>query len=285
MRRKRQNLWISEGFPQNGWGRRGTTVGNHRGTVSAVRQLLPHPAEEVDVVAAYAADPRPAPPNRPWVLVNMVASADGATAVEGRSGALGGPADRLAFTAIRAVPDVILVAAGTARAEGYGPPRTPPPLQAQRRERGQTAKPRIAIVTRSLDLDLDADLFADPASRCLVVVPEDTPAERLAPLAAVADVVPAGRGGVDLGAALTRLHAGGVRTVLAEGGPSLLGQLVATDLMDELCLTLSPALVAGGSARIVHGPDLPGGLAPLRLERVLEQDGTLLLRYVLARPV
>lgn len=248
-----------------------------------MHQLLPHPADDVDVVAVYAGDPRPAPAARPWVLVNMVASVDGATAVEGRSGALGGAADRAAFTAIRAVADVILVAAGTARAEGYGPPRTPPALQAQRLARGQAAKPRIAIVTRRVDLDLDAELFADPESRCLVVLPEDTPADRVAEVARVADPVPAGRGGVDLGACLAHLHAMGVRTVLAEGGPSLLGQLVADDLVDELCLSLSPALVAGESARIVHGPDLPEGLAPLRLARVLEQDGTLLLRYVRAR--
>ncbi len=264
-------------------GTAGPCCGKPPGTVGAVRQLLPHPADDVDVVAAYAADARPAPSARPWVLVNMVASADGATAVDGRSGALGGAADRAAFTAIRAVPDVILVAAGTARAEGYGPPRTPPGLQEQRRARGQSAKPRIAIVTRSVELDLGAELFADPESRCLVLLPEDTAAERLAAVAEVADPVPAGHGGVDLVACLGHLHTAGVHTVLAEGGPSLLGQLVAADLVDELCLTLSPALVAGGSARIVHGPDLPGGLAPLRLERVLEQDGSLLLRYVVAR--
>lgn len=261
-------------------GRAGRGCGKPPGTVPRVRQLLPHPLEDVDPVAAYAADERPAPPGRPWLLANMVASADGATAVEGRSGALGGPADRAAFTAIRAVADVILVAAGTARAEGYGPPRTPVALQAAREARGQTPKPRIAIVTRRVDLDLGAELFGDPDSRCLVVLPEDTATDRVAAVAAVADVVPAGRGGVDLRACLAHLRAAGVAVVLAEGGPSLLGQLVADDLVDELCLTLAPALVAGESDRIVHGADLPEGLAPLRLDRVLEQDGTLLLRYV-----
>ncbi|MBL8776260.1 MAG: pyrimidine reductase family protein [Acidimicrobiales bacterium] len=248
-----------------------------------MRQLLPAALPEVDPVTTYAGDARPAPEGRPWVLVNMVASTDGATAVEGRSGALGGPVDRAAFTALRAIPDVILVAAGTARAEGYGPPRTPPELQAARQARGQTAKPRIALVTRTLDLDFDGELFSDPASRCLVIAPEDADSERLAAAAGVADVVIAGRGGVDLPAALAHLAAAGTTVVLAEGGPSLLGQLVAADLVDELCLTLSPTLVAGESARIVHGPDLPSGLAPLHLDRVLEQDGTLLLRYLVDR--
>lgn len=249
-----------------------------------MRQLLPVALAEVDPVAAYAGDARPTPTGRPWVLVNMVASVDGATAVDGRSGALGGPVDRAAFTAIRAVPDVILVAAGTARAEGYGPPRTPTDLQRARAARGQTAKPRLALVTRSVELDFAGELFADPASRCLVITPEDAPAERLAAAATVADVVTAGRGGVDLPAALAQLGAAGATVVLAEGGPSLLGQLAAANLVDELCLTLSPTLVAGESARIVHGPDLPGGLDPLHLERVLEQDGVLLLRYVVVRP-
>ena len=252
-----------------------------------MRQLLPAsgPAAvpEVDPVATYAGDDRTAPDDRPWVLVNMVASADGATAVEGRSGALGGPADRAAFTAIRAVADIILVAAGTARVEGYGPPKTPPALQAAREARGQAPKPRIALVTRSVELDFESDLFADPASRCLVIAPEDADADRLAAAAAVADVITSGRGSVDLAPAVAHLGALGAAVVLAEGGPSLLGQLAEADLVDELCLTLSPTLVAGASARIVHGPDLPGGLAPLHLDRVLEQDGVLLLRYLVAR--
>ncbi len=272
--------WISQGFPHPAWGHRAPACGVVPS--AAVRQLLPEAVSEVDPVAAYAGDERPAPPDRPWLLVNMVASADGATAVDGRSGALGGAADRAAFTAIRAVADVILVAAGTARAEGYGPPRTPPELQAARQARGQAAKPRIALVTRSVDLDFDAELFADPASRCLVIAPDDAPADRLSAAAQVADVVTAGRGGVDLPAAVAHLRSLGATVVLAEGGPSLLGQLAAADLVDELCLTLSPTLVAGDSARIVHGANLPDGIAPLHVERVLEQDGFLLLRYLVA---
>ncbi len=237
----------------------------------------------VEPVVAYAADVRPAPADRPWVLVNMVASVDGATAVEGRSGALGGPADRAAFTAIRAVADVILVAAGTVRAEGYGPPRTPPALQEARRARGQAGKPRIAVVTRRVDLDFAGELFADPASRGIVLVPEDAPPDRVAAASAVADGLAAGRGGVDLTTCLRRLRADGVAVVLAEGGPGLLGQLAVAGLVDEICLTLSPALVAGESDRIVHGADLPDGLAPLALDRVLEQDGVLLLRYLVTR--
>lgn len=247
-----------------------------------MRRLLPpqDPTTPTDPVDVYASDRRPPPPGRPWVLANMVSSVDGATAVDGRSGALGGPVDRAAFTAIRAIADVILVAAGTARAEDYGPPKTPLALQQARIERGQGAKPRIAVVTRKVDLDLDSELFTDPASRCLVVCPEDAPHDRVAAVRTVADVVATGRGGVDLVGCLRRLRRLGASVVLAEGGPSLLGQLASADLIDELCLTLSPALVGGDSARIIHGDALAGGLAPLRLDRVVEQDGVLLLRYL-----
>ena len=239
----------------------------------------------MDPLPLYTADARPAPADRPWVLVNMVCSVDGATAVDGVSGTLGGQADRAAFTAIRAVADVILVAAGTARAEGYGPPRTPPGVRQQRTARGQAPKPRIALVTRRVDLDFGSALFGDPASRCIVVVPADAPAGRVVAAEAVADVLPAGRGDVDLPSALQAMHGLGVRTVLCEGGPSLLGQLASDDLIDEVCLTVSPHLVGGDSARIAHGDALPGGVAPLRLARILEEEDVLLFRYLRDRAV
>ena len=88
-----------------------------------MRRLWPDPTEVDDVDALVAAEPRPAPVGRPWLLVNMVASLDGAITVEGRCGQLGGPADRAVFFALRAVADVVLAGAGTVRAEGYGPAR------------------------------------------------------------------------------------------------------------------------------------------------------------------
>lgn len=251
----------------------------------AVRQLLPPtdpPAAEVDPVElAWNAD-RPAPLGRPWVLVNMVSSTDGAASVAGRSGALGGPADRAMFQALREVPDVILVAAGTVRAEGYRPPDPGADQRARRAEHGRDPVPRLAVVSRSLDLDLDAPLFTQARARPIVLTGSRAPADRRADAAQVAEVVEAGEHGVEPDRALAALGRLGVEVVLCEGGPSLLGQLVDADLVDELCLSLSPALVGGDSGRIAHGP-APGELHALRLERVVEADGLLLLRYRRAR--
>lgn len=244
-----------------------------------MRLLLPRTTDAVDAddeldddaAAAYVAgEGRRSTRPRPWLVVNMAATADGATAVDGRSGGIGGPADRVVFHALRSVADVVLVAAGTARAEDYGPPRSRP---------DGSPGARLAVVTRSGDLDPGAKLFSggDP----IVVTCDACPADRRAALAAVAEVVVAGDADVDLGAALDGLAERGAAVVLGEGGPTLNGQLVAADLVDEWCLTVAP-LLAGGPAKRASVGDRPAS-PPLGLvlDRVLAADeGDLLLRYV-----
>jgi riboflavin biosynthesis pyrimidine reductase len=254
-----------------------------------MRQLLPSVAgagtgaDDLDVddlAERYGADERSRPDGRPWVLANMIASADGAAHLDGRTGGMAGPADRAAFTAIRGVADVIVAAAGTVRAENYRPPRAPAEAVARGRQaRGQAPRPRLAVVTRRMDLDPDAAIFSDPDQRPLVFTGATADPDRRAAIAEVADVVELGGDGVDLVAMVAWLGEHGARVVLTEGGPSLLGQLVAQDLVDELCLTLAPLLVAGRAERIAHTPDdaVP---STLTLDRVLEADGELLLRYV-----
>ena len=227
--------------------------------------LLPEPADDVDLGRLYADVDRPAPAGRPWVLVNMVATVDGGTSIDGRSGPLGGAPDRQVFPNIRAVADVILAAAGTVRAESYGPPRPSASLRAQRRARGQAEVPRLAIVTSSLDLD--------PGWAALHRG-RGPPARRHHRRRAGRPAGRAGRGRrrrsrpvtgrVDLADALGQIAALGAAVVVCEGGPSLNGQLLAGGLVDELCLTLAPLAIAGTSARIAHGPDAGAARAAAR---------------------
>jgi len=222
-----------------------------------MRLLFPNSADDVDVATLYSSAERP---RSPWVLVNMISTIDGATAIGGMSGGLGGPADKRVFTAIRSVADVILVGAGTVRAENYGP------------------DPRLAIVTASLDLDPHSRVFSGDA-RPTVLTSSDADAARRDALSAAANIVEVNEGRhVDLRAALAHLEG----VVVCEGGPSLNGQLVADDLVDELCLSLSPLLAAGDSPRVAHGAaaDAP---RPLQLAHALEEDGLLFLRYVRSR--
>jgi riboflavin biosynthesis pyrimidine reductase len=193
-----------------------------------VRQLFPSPVDPVDPADVYGDPPRAGPGGRPGVRLSMIASVDGATTVAGVSGGLGGAADHDLFALLRSLADVVLVAAGTARAEGYGPSRVP-----------------VAVVTRSCRLDWASPLFTAPVARPIVVTVAGAPPDALARAAELAEVVVAGERDVDLALALDTLGGRGHRAVLAEGGPTLNAQLAGAGLLDELCLSLSPAWSAG----------------------------------------
>jgi riboflavin-specific deaminase-like protein len=247
-----------------------------------VDQVFPRAQKGVDAAELYRDDPRPAHADRPWVAVNMVASVDGAVTLDGRSGGLSGPGDKAIFFALRSIADVILVGAGTVRAENYGPPRISPEDQAARAARGQTPAPTIAVVSGRLHLDPQARLFVDAPSRPIVLTTAHADAERRAPLEAVADIVAAGETTFDAEIALHRLGERGAQVVICEGGPTLNGWLLAADLVDELCLTFTPVLASGDDARVARGLalDPPRRLA---VDRILTEDAFLFLRYLRVR--
>lgn len=247
-----------------------------------VQQVFPRSdMDDVDPVAAYHDVDRPAPAGRPWVLVNMVASVDGVTAVDGRSGPLGGEADHRLLGVVRGLADVVLVGAGTVRTEGYGPPRTPVVEVGERRaDRGQAVRPRLAVVSGSADLDPSAALFADrnpDDPPPLVYTSTDVPPDRLVGLSGVAEVV-ATDGALDVAAVVADLYDRGVGIVLCEGGPGLVAQLCSAGLVDELCLSVSPLVVGGGSGLLAGAP-LPTPTS-LRLAHVLAADDFLFCRYL-----
>jgi riboflavin biosynthesis pyrimidine reductase len=218
---------------------------------------------------------------RPHVVVNMVSSADGAISLDGLSGGLSGSADKEVFFFLRSIADVVLAGAATAREENYGQPKLSDELRAQRSARGQPPLPRIAITTRSMRIDWSSRLFADPDSPAglpIVICPASTPPELRAPAEGVAELLPAGEGGVDFAAALGELGNRGVKLVLCEGGPTLNAKLLSAGLVDELCLTLSPVLVGGRGARI-SGWDDPQPALGLELLSTCETEGVLMLRY------
>jgi len=251
-----------------------------------MRQIYPEPADLDDQELAGRYHPPGQTGAAPWLRANMVASLDGAATLGGRSGGLSGGADQRVFALLRALADVIVVGAGTARVEGYRPvrPRTEGVRWAWLRA-GRPPSPPIAVVTRRLDLDLDSPLLASsPAhARTIVITTEAAPAGRREAAAAAADVIVAGRESVDIRAAVGALAGRGHRQILTEGGPHLLNQIIGAGLLDELCLTVSPLLAGPGHGRIVAGRSPPGGGAgarELRLAHVLAEDGHLICRYL-----
>ena len=242
-----------------------------------MRALLPRPEADVDPVRAYAfADGVGA--DRPFVRCNMISTLDGAITLNGRSGMLGGPADRQVFQALRSLTDVILVGAGTARAEAYGPAILAPEVRERRERRGQAPVPPIALVTRSGNLDWSSPFFTAAEARPIVFTTTDCdPGERRRG-EEVADFVVAGEASVDPARVFEHFHGAGYRSVLLEGGPGLNADVVHAGLLDELCLTLSPRLVAGDGPRVLSGAEL-GKPLELALVHLLEDDGFLFCRF------
>lgn len=219
----------------------------------------------------------------PWLAIGMVSSVDGAATVGGTSGGLGQEGDRAAFRGLRAACDVILVGAGTVRAERYGPPRMRAHDVAVRRARGQAERPAIAVVSSSLDLaGADRLLAEDPAWRPIVVTHEGADPARVADLVdRGAEVVMAGSGRVDLRVAADALRARGMQRILCEGGPHLNGQLFDDGLVDEVFVTVAPILLAGPAPRIVVGQTAVE--VPVDLVGVRQHGNEVLLRYRVAR--
>ncbi|MFI5953551.1 pyrimidine reductase family protein [Cryptosporangium sp. NPDC051539] len=215
----------------------------------------------------------------PRLRMNFVASADGAVSVNGLSAGLQSPADNQVFKLLRGWCDGLVVAAGTALAEDYGPVTLDASRRARREAAGLAPVPTLVVVSGSLSIDPGHASLAGAPVRPVVVTSPDAPADRRRALETVADVVVAGSAGsVDLAAARTTLHERGLGQLLCEGGPSLFGSLIAADRVDELCLTVTPLLAGGGAGRISAGPPAPDPRM-LALAHVIEDEGVLLLRY------
>ena len=210
----------------------------------SLRRIFPEPAGEAALDELYGV-PRQRVGGRPWVGICMVASLDGATVIEGRSGGLSNPQDAAVLARLREAADVIIVGAATVRQESYGPPR----------KAGQ----RVGVVTATGGVNPDGKLLASGAG--FLIMPEDgppTPTGTRGPI----DTVRAGVGQVDLPLALDRLSdvVDPPTFVQCEGGPRLNGSLLDADCVDELDLTVSPALAGGASPRVTAGaaPNLVG---------------------------
>ncbi|MFE0861246.1 pyrimidine reductase family protein [Streptomyces rochei] len=215
-----------------------------------------------------------------WLRANMVSTLDGAAQHDGRSQPISGAADMRVFGTLRALADVVIAGAETVRQEGYRPARSRAGFAELREAAGQRPAPAIAVVSAGLELDFSLPLYTSPLVPTLVLTGAAAPPDRIAAAErAGARVVIAGDGvGVDPARAVEALAALGYTRLLTEGGPRLLGQFIASGVLDELCLTISPTLTAGGAQRIAGGPSVE---VPRRfvLESLLEEEGFLFSRY------
>ncbi|GAA2704450.1 pyrimidine reductase family protein [Micromonospora olivasterospora] len=233
------------------------------------------PLDDTELAALYGRT------DRPRLRVNFVTSVDGAVALDGYSAGLSGEPDKRVFGLLRMLCDGLVVAAGTLRHEGYRAVRLSEPRRAWRRAQGLAEYPILVVVSGSLDLDPAQAAFADAPVRPVVLT--SAAAEAPPGLTEVAELVRCGADRVDLAAGLAELRRRGLGQLLCEGGPHLFGALTAADLVDEVCLTVSPLLAGAGPGRITAGAASAPRHLPLR-HVLAAADGTLMLRYARDRP-
>lgn len=258
-----------------------------------MRLLLPNrnaPSDEVpggrlgdDELAQLYEYPPCTAEGQPWVRANFVSTLDGAaTGSDGRSGSINTGADREVFGLLRALSDVVLVGAGTARIEGYRPIKARDKWTPMRQRTGRTDHPVMAVVSRTAVLPSLLTTPVEHAGDVLLLTCGRASKSALDHARAELgedQVLVIGEESVDLDATLRELARRGLTRVLCEGGPHLMRDLVASGHLDELCLTIAPLIVAGEHSRITAGAGLVQHLEP---QVLIESEGSLLGRW--ARP-
>ncbi|WP_299166013.1 pyrimidine reductase family protein [uncultured Arthrobacter sp.] len=245
-----------------------------------INQLLPDSAADRtddDLLALYGY-----PSQRPWVRFNFISSLDGSATHQGVSAPLGNAGDRRLFGLIRRLCDVILVGAGTVRAEGYAGPLVSDEDIRWRTAHGLAAHPALGIISGTLGVDPDSDLFRLSPVRPILFTTTAADQERVESLSAVSDVVIAGVESVGASTCAAWLNDRGLGRILCEGGPSVFDGFLAEGAVDELCLSLSPLLTGGQGSRIAAGVDSPD-LRDMVLASLLESDSALYGRWVRAQ--
>ncbi|PSK63073.1 2,5-diamino-6-ribosylamino-4(3H)-pyrimidinone 5'-phosphate reductase [Micromonospora sp. MH33] len=214
-----------------------------------------------------------------------VASIDGLTAVSGSSASLTSPGDQRIYQIVKREADLLLLGAETVRAEQYGPSVMSAPQIARRQANGLHPYPTIAVVTRSLDLDLAGPLFQRHVERHvpprpILIAPAAAVAATTVDFSEHADVLPVGGHDVSLTQAIHVLRARGYRRIVCEGGPSLAAQMVQQGLVDEVCLTIAPKVLAIGGPRVTGGTETSPAPGEWHLRRsLLDEQGNMFLRY------
>jgi 2,5-diamino-6-(ribosylamino)-4(3H)-pyrimidinone 5'-phosphate reductase len=244
-----------------------------------ILRLYPLPAQEILAGGIYEDLELPPPGRtetpRPYVIINMVSSVDGRTAVEGKSSRLGSETDRQTMRTLRSRADAVMIGAGTLRAERLSLGLDDP----------SGRQPLAVIVTKTGDVPLESNLIVGEHQEVLVITTQDAPKnldDRLRESARVLRAPATPSGAINLGEALQVLRARHtVEVLLVEGGPSLNHALISQDLADELFLTLAPKLLGGTSYELLDGP----ALAPIdaKLLSAHLAGSELFLRYALLK--
>ncbi len=213
-----------------------------------------------------------------WVRLNMVSSLDGSVVFNGKSGELGNKADQELLVTLRLFADVIVIGSSTFKAEGYGPINLREEFRQVRISRGMAELPKFAIVTNRGALDFENEIFSNSSRKPIIITTEQALDHGSNELANYSDLLVCGQVTVDPRLIIEKFGALGLKSVLLEGGPRLNSSFLKANSINEICLTLSPALAGKQDSSIFGNAELEN-LVKLHLVSVIEDDGFLFLRY------
>lgn len=214
----------------------------------------------------------------PYLACNFISTLDGRATLGGSTEKLGFATDTRVLMRLRTFADAVVIGAGTMRVERYDRMLPVARLREYRAQIGLPEDPLTVIVTETMDLPWDAGLFTDGHGDVLLA----TPSSASPPATATSVEVLRYPGRVDLGALLSDLaRERNVRSVVCEGGPTVLGGMVSAGLVDDLFLTLDPVLAGDRERALMHG----GLQSPVAAELawLLEAEGELFTRWQLRR--
>lgn len=219
-------------------------------------------------------------PEGSWVRAMMVTTLDGAAAgPDGRSRSISSNADLQVLIEARRLCDAVLVGAGTIRAERYKPFRVKQENVQSRVDAGLAPSVVPVIVSQTLDLPWDDQIFSESDIRPIVVTHESVSPSALSRAGEAADLMQCGSTTVDLAMAIESLQQRGIQRIVCEGGPTLLQAMFTADLIDEADISLAPLFVGGQSKSGTPWQEVKR----MRLIQVLEDDGFLFNRYIRAQ--
>jgi riboflavin biosynthesis pyrimidine reductase len=229
------------------------------------------------------------------VYSNFVTSIDGVASLgDGKSAgsviSAKAVSDRFLMGLLRACADAVLIGGGTLAATPghhwtaeHVAPQFAESFAALRRSQGRSVDPRLVVMTAHGKLDVKHVAMRGGAT----VVTSEVGAKKLdGTLSEGCEILVAGSGeDIDIPRALDGLRGRGLRVVLTEGGPSVMGHLLRAEALDEMFLTVSPVLAGRDKEErpgMVEGIELlPAAGMWSRLLSARRHGDYLFLRYSL----
>lgn len=243
---------------------------------------------------------------RPRIIVNVAMTADGKIDSVSRTGApISSQADKTRVDRFRASVDAIMVGGRTLAGEDPRLTVKSPLLRAERVKNGLPENPAKVGVITEIPLTRDfvninrtsssgasskttlpfENFLTSGSAKVFIFTTRCNQPDLLAAMEKTgAQIQVLGEDRVDLTAVFQHLLERGIRTVLVEGGGTLIAELFHLDLVDELTIYMAPILFGGStSPTLADGPGfIPGQIPHMKLLSVKpeEDQGGIFIHYL-----